>query len=180
MAATSSDFPAFDFLLMTLLFSEEDSKRLSLGALVWLSEDCLVSDRKDFAELLESWIIPESGGFEVATLLKMGRNVDWLLEFEPTEVSSTTSFFVTGVFELFSSEGLESVSDSGSELDDDETSEDTSELEDCIEESDPNSPEGGWGSEPESCAELDEESYSPRCKLETGLVCTAAKQLEKK
>ena len=39
--------------------------------------------------------------------------------------------------------GLESVSDSGSELDDDETSEDTSELKDCIEESDSNSPEGG-------------------------------------
>ena len=72
------------------------------------------------------------------------------------------------------------MSDSGSELDDDETSEDTSELEDCIEESDPNSPEGGWGSEPESFAELDEESYSPRCKSETGLVCTAAKQLEEK
>ena len=54
MAATSSDFPAFDFLLVTSLFSEEDSERLSLGALVWLSEDCLVSDRKDFAELLES------------------------------------------------------------------------------------------------------------------------------
>ena len=54
MAATSSNFPAFDFLLVTLLLSEEDSERLSLGALVSLSEDCLVSDHTDFAEFLES------------------------------------------------------------------------------------------------------------------------------